>query len=341
MRIAQVAPVWERVPPRKYGGIELVVSLLTEELVRQGHDVTLFASGDSKTKAKLESVYHTAAPRELLGNPVPDLYHVATAFEKAKEFDVIHNHSGYSGIALSKFIDTPVITTLHGIFTDINMPFFKAFSDSCFYNSISNEQRKSCPDLNYAGTVYNAINMDSYQFSADKKDYFVYISRITKDKGSDVVIRIAKKAGIKLIMAGKIDPGRDTEYFEEEVRPHIDNDQIVFKGEVSEAEKRRLLKEAKAFIFPLQWAEPFGLVMPEAMACGTPVIAFPYGSVPEVVDQGVTGFVVNTEEDMIDAIKRVDEIDPRKCRDHAEKRFGVPRMARDYLSIYKKISGMS
>lgn len=339
MKIAQVAPVWERVPPRKYGGIELVVALLTDELVKQGHDVTLFATGDSQTKAKLRSVYHTAAPRQLLGNPVPDLYHTTMAFEEAKNFDIIQNHTGYSGIALSNFIDTPVLTTLHGIFTDINTPFFKAFAGSCYYNSISNEQRNHGPKLNYAGTVYNAIDMDSYQFNAKKKDNYVYVSRITKDKGSDVVIRIAKKAGIKLVMAGKIDPGRDTEYFEKEVAPHIDGEQIIFKGEVSEKEKRELLRDAKAFIFPLQWAEPFGLVMPEAMACGTPVISFPYGSVPEVVDNGITGFVVNTEDEMVEAVKKVDEIDPYKCREHAESRFGVPRMAQDYLALYEKIIG--
>lgn len=339
MKIAQVAPVWERVPPRKYGGIELVVSLLTEELVKQGHDVTLFATGDSQTKAKLHSVYHTAAPREMLGNPVPDLYHTTTAFEEAKNFDVIHNHTGYSGIALSNFIDTPVLTTLHGIFTEINTPFFKAFGNSCSYNSISDEQRKHGPKMNYAGTVYNAIDFNSYPFSDKKKDQFVYLSRITQDKGSDVVIRIAKKAGVKLVMAGKIDPGRDTKYFEEKVHPHIDGKQIIFKGEVSESEKRNLLKDSRAFIFPLQWPEPFGLVMPEAMATGTPVIAFPYGSVPEIVENGITGFVVKTEDEMVEAVKRVDEIDHKECRDHAEKRFGVPRMAADYLELYKKISG--
>ncbi|RJQ30920.1 MAG: glycosyltransferase family 4 protein [Actinobacteria bacterium] len=337
MKIAQVAPVWERVPPRKYGGIELVVSLLTEELVRQGHEVTLFATGDAKTKAKLSYVFHTAAPRQYLGNPVPDLMHVGAAFHRADEFDIIQNHAGYSGVTLANFVKTPVLTTLHGIFTDINTPFFKRNKNACFYNSISDEQRKPAPELNYISTIYNAIDTDSYPFEANKKDYFVYISRINKDKGSDVVIDIAKKAGVKLIMAGKIDPGRDTEFFEAHVHPKIDDKQIIYKGEISEKEKRKLFAEAKGFIFPLQWPEPFGLVIPEAMACGTPVISFPYGSLPELVEDGKTGFIVKTNDEMVEAVKKIDQINPQDCRDHTVARFGIARMTGDYLKAYEAI----
>ncbi|MDI6892730.1 MAG: glycosyltransferase family 4 protein [Actinomycetota bacterium] len=337
LKIGMVAPVWERVPPTKYGGIELVVYLLTEELVKRGHEVTLFATGDSKTSAKLASVYHCRPPRELLGNPVPDLLHVTTAYKRAAEFDIIHNHAGYSGIALANFIDVPVITTLHGIFTDINVPFFKAFKDAVYYNSISDEQRKGCPGLNYVGTVYNAIDIDSYPFEAEKKDFFISLGRVTPLKGTHLAVEVARRSGVKLIIAGKIDPGRDHDYFDEKVKPYIDGKQIEFHGEISEKKKRELLRDAKAFIFPLQWPEPFGLVMVEAMTAGTPVIAFPRGSVPEVIEDKRTGFIVDTIDEMVKAVGRIGEIDPHECRNYAEERFGISHMTRDYEALYLKI----
>jgi len=339
MRIAQLAPVWERVPPMRYGGIELIVYLLTEELVKRGHDVTLFATGDSKTSAELSSIYHTRPPRNLLagGDPIPDLIHVTSAFKRADEFDIIHNHAGYCGIALANFVSTPVLTTLHGPFTAENKRFFKTFKDAVYYNSISDSQRKGLPGLNYIGTVYNAIDVDRYKFKSKKKDYFLFLSRITADKGAHTAIDVAKRAGINLIMAGKIDPGPDMEYFEERIYPQIDGKQIKFLGEVTDKRKKELLKDAKAFIFPLQWPEPFGLVMIEAMASGTPVIAFPYGSVSEIVIDGETGFIVNTVEEMVEAVSKVDKIDLFKCRDYAEKRFSSARMADDYEAIYRKM----
>lgn len=338
MRIAQLSPVWERVPPVKYGGIELVVYLLTEELVKRGHEVHLFASGDSKTSAKLESTY-PVAQRQLLGNPVPDLLHVTEAFLRASEFDVIHNHAGYSGIALANFVSTPVLTTLHGIFTDINKPFFSRFKDSVYYNSISEEQRRGLPSLNYIATIYNAIDISSYKFSKKKKDYYVSLGRVCALKGTHLAIEVAKRAGVKLLIAGKIDAGKDTIYFQEKVEPHIDGKQIVFLGEVTEKQKRELLRDAKGFIFPLQWSEPFGLVMIEAMICGTPVISFPYGAVPEVVRDKETGFVVRSIGEMVEAVKTIDQIDTKKCRDLVEERFGVSRMVDDYEDVYEKIVG--
>lgn len=336
MRIAQLSPVWERVPPVKYGGIELVVHLLTEELVRRGHEVYLFASGDSKTSAKLESAY-PVAQRQLLGNPVPDLLHVSQAFLRASEFDIIHNHAGYSGIALASFVSTPVLTTLHGIFTDINRPFFDRFKDAVYYNSISEEQRRGFLSLNYIATIYNAIDISSYSFSAKKKDYYISLGRVCALKGTHLAIEVAKRAGVKLLIAGKIDAGKDTEYFHEKVEPYVDGKQIVFLGEVTEKQKRDLLRDAKAFIFPLQWSEPFGLVMIEAMICGTPVISFPYGAVPEVVIDKETGFIVRSIGEMTEAVRKIDQIDPKKCRDLVEERFGVPRMVDDYEAVYQKI----
>lgn len=336
MKIAQVAPVWERVPPVKYGGIELVVYLLTEELVRRGHDVTLFATGDSITSASLSSYYH-GPMRDMMGNVIPDLLHVTLAYERADEFDVIHNHAGYSGISLANFVKTPVLTTLHGIFTDINTSFFKTFKDSVHYNSISDEQRKPAPELNYIGTVYNAVDISSYPFSNKKEDYFIYISRVCQLKGTREVIEVAKKAGVKLVMAGKIDAGKDTVYYEEQVKPLIDGEQIKYLGEVTEKQKRELFRDARAFLFPLQWPEPFGLVMIEAMTCGTPVISLPYGSVPEVVKDGVSGFVVKSLDEMVEAIGKLDEIDAQKCHDYVQERFSVTKMTDDYLALYEKM----
>lgn len=336
MNIAQIAPVWERVPPVKYGGIELVVYLLTEELVRRGHKVTLFGTKSAKTSAEKQFVYYSAQ-REIIGNPIPDLLHVSNAFEQAEKFDILHNHCGYSGVTLAKYIDTPVLTTLHGIFTNINKRFFRFNKNSCYYNSISMAQRKSGPKLNYIGNVYNAIDIDSYHFQEEKDDYFIFISRMSPLKGPDKAIQIAFKAGIKLKIAGKIDAGADTEYFEEKVNPLVDDEQIIYMGEVTEKKKRQLLKGAKGFLFPLQWPEPFGLVMVEAMACGTPVIAYPYGSVSEVVVDKKTGFIVETDEDMVKAIKLIDQISPEYCRKYVEKQFSSNRMTNDYESLYNRI----
>lgn len=339
MRIAQIAPVWERVPPRKYGGIEVVVFHLTEELIRRGHDVTLFATGDSITKARLISNYDTSPERIHLAqhNPMPDLIHIGKAFKHAEQFDIIHNHTGWIGTVLGSLIDKPVLDTLHWRFSEENIPFYEVYKDAVFYNSISFKQRESGPDLNYVGNVYNAIDTDSYQFSKDKGDYFIHISRICSDKGTDIAIDVARKAGVKLILAGKVDPGKDTLYYKEKIAPKLDGRQIIYMGEITEEEKRALFREARGFIFPLQWAEPFGLVMVEAMACGTPVIAFPFGSVPEIVDNGKTGFVVNNFEQMVEAVNNIECIDPFDCWKRAVEKFSINKMVDEYETLYEKI----
>lgn len=339
MRIAELAPVWERVPPLRYGGIELVVSLLTEELVKRGHKVTLFASGDSKTKAELSFVYPTKLSRDMMvsGEGSVDIIHATRLFKRAGEFDIIHSHLIGVAIAMASLVKTPVLTTLHGPFTENNKKFFTNFKDDCYYSAISHSQMNNLPDLNYVGVIYNAIDMGSYKFEPDKSDYFVFLSRLSPLKAPHLAIEVAKRAGVKLIMAGKVDPGSDAKYFEEKVAPQIDGEQIKFLGEVSDKKKRELLEKAKAFIFPLQWPEPFGLVMPEAMACGTPVIAFPFGSVPEVVKDGVSGFIVEDIDQMVSAVKRVNELSPAACRSYAEERFSVGRMTDDYEAAFETI----
>lgn len=336
MKILMVAPIWERVPPLKYGGIELVVSLLTEELVRRGHEVTLYATGDALTKAKLKYVYKSAV-RNLMGSSEPALIQAARAFELADEHDVVHNHLGHFGVAFTPFIKTPVLTTLHGIFTPSNREYYKAFNKFGYYNAISRSQRDDMKSLNYAGVVYNAIDIGSYEYREKKKDHFVFISRISELKGAHLAVKLARKAGVKLVLAGKIDKGRDTEYFEKKILPFVDGDQIKYAGEVSEEKKRRLFRDAKAFLFPLQWPEPFGLVMAEAMACGTPVISMPYGSVPEVVRSGTTGIIASDEAGLLKAIRDIDTIDPANCRKRAETLFSVGRMTDDYLALFEKI----
>ncbi len=340
MRIAQIAPIWERVPPRKYGGIEVVVFHLTEELIKRGHEVTLFATGDSITKARLISNYDTSPERVHLAhhNPMPDLIHIGKAFKHAEQFDVIHNHTGWIGTVLGSLINKPVLDTLHGNFSEDNIPFYEAYKDAVFYNSISFGQRRSGPDLNYVGNVYNAIDTGSYQFRKNKGDYFININRICPDKGTDIAIDVARKAGVKLILTGKVDPGgKDELYYKEKVAPRIDGRQIIYKGEVLEEEKRALFRDARGFIFPLQWAEPFGLVMIEAMACGTPVIAFPFGSVPEIVENGKTGFVVSSFEQMVEAVNNIERIDPFDCRKRAVEKFSINKMVDEYEELYEKI----
>lgn len=338
MKIAMVAPVWERVPPEKYGGIELVVHLLTEGLVEEGHEVTLFATGDSQTEGRLVS-HFSNAQRKWMGRIEPDLLHVSSAYHQIREegnYDIIHNHAGYSGIALADFIDIPVLTTLHGIFTEFNVPFFEYFKEVCYYNSISNEQRKGFPELKYIATVYNAIDVDGYPFTAEKEDYFLWLSRLSPVKGAHHAVQLARKLGFKLILAGKIDEV-DRPYYAHDVRPYVDGKQIVYLGEIDESKKRQLLAKAKAFLFPINWSEPFGLVMIEAMACGTPVIATHHGAVPEVVVDGETGFIVERPEEMVEKIKLIDQVDPARCRQHVEERFSQTTMTRHYEEVYRKI----
>lgn len=338
MKILIVSPPWIRVPPLGYGGIELVVGLLADELAKRGHDVTLFATGDSDTQAKLDYLFEEGQTSKL-GMTLYDAMQVSEAYKSADEFDIVHDHSGFIGVAFAHTVKPPVLHTLHGPFTNDTTRFYEHFKDACYYNAISEYQKSCLPTLNYVETVYNAVDVHKYEFSEEKDDYLILVSRVSPNKGTHLAIQVAKELGEKLILVGKIDP-IDMDYFTTQVAPEVDGDQIIFTGEVGDAEKRELLKRAKCFVFPIQWPEPFGLVMAEAMACGTPAVVIRNGSSPEVVADGTTGFVVDTLNEMLDAVKRAGEIDPRACREHVEKNFSPAKMADVYEANYRRILGL-
>ncbi|MFH7029954.1 MAG: glycosyltransferase family 4 protein [Heteroscytonema crispum UTEX LB 1556] len=337
MKIAQVAPLWERVPPPTYGGIELVVSLLTDELVRRGHDVTLFASGDSQTLAKLEGVY----PRPLRMDPdikehmMYETLHASRVYQQAAEFDIIHSHVGIWALPLASMVSTPTVHTLHGRFTRDSSPLY-SFYGTQPYVSISNAQRTI--DLNYASTVYNGINIEEYPFVEKAQDppYLAFLGRLSPEKGPQHAIAIAKQSGWHLKMAGKVDVV-DKEFFDKEIAPHIDGQQIEFLGEVNHTEKAELLGNAAITLFPITWEEPFGLVMIESMATGTPVIGINMGSVPEVIAHGKTGFICQSYEEMAEMIPAALQLNRQTCREYVKNTFTVNQMVDGYEAVYEKI----
>ncbi|EGJ31853.1 MULTISPECIES: glycosyltransferase family 4 protein [Moorena] len=340
MRIAQVSPLWERVPPPGYGGIELVVSQLTDELVRRGHDVTLFASGDSITKAKLKSV----APQALRLDPsveapiVYELLQLAQIGEVADEFDLIHFHTGMITFPVIDMYKTPVVHTMHGRFGhDISKAY--ARYSHIPHISISNHQRSSGPEMNYVATVYNGVKIEDYPFNpkpADDPPYLGFLGRLSKEKGPHHAIRIARETGWNLKMAGKVDVV-DREFFEQEIAPEIDGKQIQYLGEVSHEEKVELLSKASLTVFPITWPEPFGLVMIESMCVGTPVIATNFGSVPEVVADKRTGIICANVEDINAAIPEALKLSREECRKYVEETFSVPKMVDGYEAAFQKV----
>lgn len=336
MRIAQVAPLAESVPPKLYGGTERVVSWLTEELVASGHTVTLFASADSITRASLVPVW----PRALrLSRPRPDPQAVCAVLldlmaAMASGFDVIHCHTDWLHLPLLRRLGVPFVTTLHG---RLDWPYLatavQSFRDTPFV-SISNSQRTPLSELNWAGTVYHGRPSDTLTLSLEPDGYLAFLGRISPEKGPEAAIRLAKAARRRLRIAAKV-PRAENRYYRERIRPLLDGDEIEFVGEVDERGKQAFLGKASALLFPIDWPEPFGLVMIEAMACGTPVIAMRRGSVAEIVEDGVTGFLVDSEEQALAAIERVGELDRRRVRAAFERRFTARRMADDYLRLYQ------
>lgn len=341
MRIAQIAPLWERVPPFRYGGIELIVSLLTDELVRRGHEVTLFASGDSITKADLKSVHDQALRLDptIKEHGIYEQMMLSGLYQQATDFDIIHSHVGHTALPYSVFAKTPTIHTTHGIFTPDNEKLFQQFADQPF-TSISEAQREPRLGLNYIHTVYNGIDPDAYGFQATptQPPYLAFVGRLSPEKGPEGAIKIAQATGLPLKMAGKIDVV-DREYFDETLNPLIDGEQIQYLGEVSHEEKVQLLKNAAVTLFPITWREPFGLVMIESMATGTPVIGMALGSVPEVIAHGKTGFICHTLEEMSQAIPEAMKLDRQTCRDYVLSRFSVQTMVNEYEQAYETVLG--
>lgn len=338
MRIAQIAPLWEQVPPVTYGGTELVVSLLTEELVRRGHEVTLFASGDSTTAAKLESVHPKAlrldkAVREA---GIYEMLQLSQVYERAKEFDVIHSHMGCAALPYANLVKTPTIHTLHGIFTPDNEKMFVHARRQPFV-SISDSQREPRLGLNCVATVYNGVDTSTYQFYPEPGElpYLAFLGRVSPEKGTHLAIEIAKRTGWTLKIAGKID-AVDVDYYETEVKPHIDGEQIQFLGEANHTQKNILMGNAVATLFPITWREPFGLVMIESMATGTPVIAMDLGSTSEVIAHGKTGFLCQSLDEFVQALEQIQSIDRHACRQRVEDHFSVRQMVDGYEAVYRQ-----
>lgn len=339
MRIAQIAPLAEPVPPEMYGGTERVVSLLTEELVRRGHQVTLFASGDSETAARLVSVTREAL-RLRPDDVDPNLHlmlELGLVFERAQQFDVIHSHVDYFGLPFARLVRTPVLTTLHG---RLDLPGLRTIYeryDTAPLVSISDNQREPIPGANWAATVYNGTDLNSFTFREEVGDYFAFVGRICPEKNVEGAIAIARRTGVPLRIAAKVDPV-DVDFYESVIKPLIDGRHVEYLGELGDVDKDELLGSARALLFPVDWPEPFGLAMTEAMACGTPVLALRRGSVPEVVEDGVTGFVRDSEEDLADVADEVTTLSRRACRERVERYFSVEVMTDGYEAVYESLN---
>jgi glycosyltransferase involved in cell wall biosynthesis len=340
MRIAQIAPLYESVPPHGYGGTERVVSYLTEQLVAEGHDVTLFASGDSKTSARLVS----AAPEALRLSPtqtaplIPHLVMLERVFKGAENFDVIHAHVDALCLPFARRAAVPVVSTLHGrLDLEELVPLYDEYADQWLV-SISDSQREPLPEARWIATVHHGLPRDLYRFHERPESYLAFIGRISPEKRVDRAIEIAIRSHRKLRIAAKVDRA-DTEYFEERIEPMLRHPLVEWVGEVDDAAKDDFIGNASALLFPIDWPEPFGLTMIEALACGTPVIAWQHGSVSEVLEHGVTGFLCDDVGAAARAVQHVDRLSRRTCREEFERRFTAERMAADYVAIYEQLVG--
>jgi glycosyltransferase involved in cell wall biosynthesis len=335
MRIAVVSPVWFPVPPVGYGGIEAVVSLLADGLAEAGHDVTLFASGDSFTKARLAWVFREA-PSGQIGTTEPELRHALACYERASEFDIVNDHSGPLAAALGAAVDTPVVHTVHGPLTGDAGALYESLAQvapEVGLISVSYNQRKPRPDLPWLANCANALDLDSYPVHSDRGTYLLFLGRMSPDKGCHRAVEVAREAGVPLKIAGKMREPLEREYFEAYVAPHL-GDGVEYLGETSHGKKVALLQNARATLFPIAWEEPFGLVMIESMACGTPVVATRWGAVPEVIEHGRSGIVVDDYREMAAALGDSDRLEPLECRRYVEQRFSAERMVRDYEAAY-------
>ncbi len=337
MKLAMLSPIAWRTPPRHYGPWEAVVSLITEGLVDRGLDVTLFATADSITRAKL----HAVCPRGYEEDPeimpkVWECLHISECFEHGDEFDLIHNHFDFLPLTYTAMTRTPVVTTIHGFSSPRILPVYKKYNGRVHYVSISDADRS--PELDYIATVHHGIDLSLFTFREKPEDYLLFFGRFHPEKGAREAIEAARRVGRRLIMAGII---QDREYFERDVAPHIDGERVVYVGSAGPEKRDKLLGGAYALLHLISFDEPFGLSVVEAQACGTPVIAINRGSMPEVIDHGRTGFLCRDLDEAVEALGRVGEIDRRACRRWVEERFSVDRMVDDYVRVYERILGVS
>ena len=332
MRIAMLSPIAWRTPPRHYGPWESVVSLLTEGLVAKGVEVTLFATADSRTKGTLHAVCQCGYEENRNIEPkVWEYLHISELFERADEYDLIHNHFDFAPLTYSGLVTTPVLTTIHGFSSPRILPVYEKYNGKTFYVSISEADRS--PKLNYAATIHHGIELNDFTFDSDPEDYLLFFGRIHPDKGAKEAIAIARASGRKLIMAGII---QDESYYEFEVEPHLGGD-VEYVGSVGPEQRNTLLGKAYALLHPINFNEPFGLSIVEAMSCGTPVIAFNRGSMPELIRPGLNGFLVANVGEAVDAVKEISRIDRAACRKFVEENFSTARMVDDYIKVYEQI----
>ena len=333
MKVAVLSPVCWRTPPRHYGPWEQVASNIAEGLIERGLDVTLFATGDSHTGGKLKYICeHPYEEDKALDPKVWECLHIANVMEHAEEFDIIHNNYDFLPLTYSNLISTPIVTTIHGFSSPKILPVYKQYNDTNYYVSISNADRS--PELNYAATVYNGIRVAEFTYCETAGDYLLYFGRIHNDKGTYEAIQIAKKSGMKLIISGII---QDQKYFNEKVEPFLNNDDIVFVGHSGPEKRNKLLGGACALLHPINFEEPFGLSVAESMLCGTPVIAFNKGSMPELIVHEKSGFLVDTVDEAVEAVKSITCISRQFCRTWAKENFCQERMVSDYIELYEKI----
>lgn len=338
MKLAQVAPLWESVPPKLYGGTERIVSYVTEELVRMGHEVTLFASGDSETAARLEAVCPQALRLNagIFNRDAPMIMLQERSLGATGDFDLIHSHLDFLGFPLGRRNTVPVLTTLHGrLDLPELVPVFREYADMPLV-SISNAQRRPISWANWQGTVHHGLPRDLYSVHPQSDRYLAFVGRIATEKRPDHAVQLAKRTGRQLRLAAKVDPA-DQQYYQSEIEPLLDHPLVEFIGEISDAEKNEFIGNAAALVCPYDWPEPFGLVLIEALACGTPVIAYRRGSIPEIIEDGVTGFVCETLAEMAEAVERLPSLDRQRCRASFEARFTADRMARDYVALYERV----
>jgi glycosyltransferase involved in cell wall biosynthesis len=342
LRIAQLGPPWIPMPPSGYGGIELIVGLLCDALVDHGHDVELFCAPGSSSKAKVRPLL-PSAHSEQIERSLFEADHVSRAFaaidqaaRDGQPFDVVHDHCGYAPLSFADRLDTPLVHTVHGPFDEDTSPFYSLHGHKGPVVCISRSQASMAPEgTEVDAVVYNPIDVDSWPLGCHKHDYLLWVARMTEEKGPDRAIKVAKAVNRRLILAGPVQPGHER-FFTTQVEPHIDGEQIRFVGEIGGAPKQRLFAEAFAFLVPISWPEPFGLVMAEALAAGTPVLAFPCGAAPEIVEHGVNGFLCSDEDEMAAFVERAAEIDPEDCRRSAAERFAPDRVAAGYEQVYRR-----